>query len=316
MSENGFGVKRHAAGNDSVHRRADLSKADGVIEDTQHTTWDSNLHGPNSYVETWYLAALRAAEEMARREGDDAMATRYHSLYESGRRYVLANLWNGDYFTHIPPRQLPPVSLETPSIEYGNGCLSNQLAGQTWAFQLGLGELYPRDRIMKTLWSIHKYNWTPDVAFDKAYPNVGPRHREYPKIRQFALPGEAGLFECIWPRGNASLAPVLHNAEVFTGTKYQVAALMLHEGMPQEGLTLVGAIHDRYDGVKRNPWNEIECGDHHARAMAGWGYLIGASGYVYDGPAGRIGFAPRVTPDEFRCFFTAAESWGSLAQHR
>ena len=91
---------------------------------------------------------------------------------------------------------------------------------------------------------------------------------------------------------------------------------MLQEGLTQEGLTLVRGIHDRYDGVKRNPWNEIECGDHYARAMAAWGCLLGVSGYVYDGPAGTIGFAPRMTPDDFKCFFTAAEGWGSLVQRR
>ena len=73
-------------------------------------------------------------------------------------------------------------SLGTPPIEYGNGCLSNQLVGQTWASQLDLGELYPHDQIVTTLRSIYHYNWTPDVAYDKNYPNVGPRHKEYPTI--------------------------------------------------------------------------------------------------------------------------------------
>jgi uncharacterized protein (DUF608 family) len=312
----GYLIERDAAQEDSVNRRADLSKADGVIEDVQHTTWDSNFVGPNGYVETWYLAALRAAEEMARRKADNAQANRYRALYESGRRFMLASLWNGDYFVHMPPKGRPTVALATPVIEYRNGCLSNQLVGQAWALQLGLGELYPHDRIVTTLRSIYRYNWTPDVAFDKAYPDVGPRHKEYPKIRQFALPGEAGLFECTWPHGDPPSIPVLHNAEVFTGTEYQVAALMLAEGLTQEGLTLVRSIHDRYDGVKRNPWNEIECGDHYARAMAAWGCLLGVSRYVYDGPAGRIGFAPRITPNEFKCFFSAAEGWGTLVQHR
>ena len=110
--------------------------------------------------------------------------------------------------------------------------------------------------------------------------------------------------------------PVVHNTEVFTGTEYSVAALMLHEGLIQEGFG-AGAWHSRgknSDGTKRNPWNEIACGDHYARAMASWNCLISVSGYIYDGPAGRIGFAPRMMPEDFKCFFTAAEGWGSLAQ--
>jgi len=91
---------------------------------------------------------------------------------------------------------------------------------------------------------------------------------------------------------------------------------MLWEGMVDEALAIVRAVHERYDGTKHNPWNEVECGDHYARALASWGCLIGAAGFVYDGPAGAIGFAPRMTPGDFKAFFTAAEGWGSLVQKR
>jgi hypothetical protein len=91
---------------------------------------------------------------------------------------------------------------------------------------------------------------------------------------------------------------------------------MLWEGMVREALAIIRGAHDRYDGTKHNPWNEIECGDHYARAMASWGCLIAAEGFVYDGPAGRIGFDPRLAPEDFKAFFTAAEGWGSLVQKR
>lgn len=287
--------------------------ADGVLEDQQHTTWDMDLFGPNSYVGTYYLAALRAGEEMARVQGEESLATRYHEIFERGRRFALERLWNGEYFIHLPPRETPNPAT---TIAYGTGCLSHQLAGQTWAYQVGLGRLYPQDQVVRALQSVYRYNWTPDVADDPAYPNIGPRHPEYPRIRRFALPGEGGLFECTWPKGDPPAIPILHNAEVWTGTEYSVAALMLHEGMVSEGLTLVRTVHDRYAAAKRNPWNEIECGDHYARAMASWACLIAASGFGYDGPAGTLGFAPRLTPEAFRCFFSAAEGWGSLAQER
>lgn len=312
----GYLIERDAAGHDSLDRRADPSKADGIIEDSQHTTWDSNLFGANGYVGTWYLAALRAAEEMAKRQGEDALARRYRGLHDAGRAHILEHLWNGEYFVHTPVEQRQTLSSMTPAIEYGDGCLSNQLLGQTWATQLGLGSLYPHDRIATTLRSIFRYNWTPDVAHDKAYPNVGPRHEEYPNIRLFALSKEAGLFECTWPRGKPTTIPVLHNTEVFTGTEYQVASLMLQEGLIAEGLALVRGVHDRYDAAKRNPWNEIECGDHYARALAAWGCLLGVSGFIYDGPAARIGFQPRMTPGDFKCFFSGSEGWGSLVQKR
>ena len=91
---------------------------------------------------------------------------------------------------------------------------------------------------------------------------------------------------------------------------------MLWEGMVPEALAVVRAVHERYDGAKHNPWNEVECGDHYARALASWGCLTGVEGFVYDGPAGTIGFAPRMTPGDFKALFTAAEGWGSLVQKR
>ena len=74
------------------------------------------------------------------------------------------------------------------------------------------------------------------------------------------------------------------------------------------------AIHDRYHGSRRNPWNEVECGDHYARAMASYGVYLAACGYEYHGPKAHIGFAPRLTPEDFKCAFTAAEGWGTYSQ--
>ena len=110
--------------------------------------------------------------------------------------------------------------------------------------------------------------------------------------------------------------PVLYRDEVWTGGEYQLASHLLHEGMIREGLSIIRGIHDRYDGKRHNPWNEVECGDHYARAMASWGCLIALSGFTYDGPAGRLGFAPRWQEDNFKAFFTAAEGWGNIRQRR
>ena len=110
--------------------------------------------------------------------------------------------------------------------------------------------------------------------------------------------------------------PVLYRDEVWTGTEYQVASALLYEGLIREGLSILRGIDDRYDGRHHNPWNEVECGDHYARAMASWGCLIALSGFVYDGPAGRFGFAPRWQQDNFKAFFSAADGWGNIRQTR
>jgi hypothetical protein len=98
------------------------------------------------------------------------------------------------------------------------------------------------------------------------------------------------------------------------GFEYQVAAHMIAEGMVKEGLAVLKTLDERYDGNKRNPFNEVECGDHYARSMASYGALIAISGFEYDGPERHIGFAPRLTPDNFKSPFTAAEGWGSYSQ--
>jgi hypothetical protein len=173
---------------------------------------------------------------------------------------------------------------------------------------VGLGYLYPPKTVRKALESVWKYCWAPDI---------GPQNQAHKPERWFALAGEAGLFTCTWPK-TPHLGPksTRYRDEIWTGIEYQVASHMVSEGMLTEALAICRGIHERYHPAKRNPWNEIECGDHYARAMASWGMITALSGFEYDGPAGRLGFAPKITPENFQCAFTAAEGWGSLVQKR
>jgi hypothetical protein len=96
---------------------------------------------------------------------------------------------------------------------------------------------------------------------------------------------------------------------------------MIYEGMIEEAFAIIKGARDRYDGVgrppiPRNPWNEIECGGHYARAMSSWSILLALSGYEYDAPARTLRVAPRITPDNFKAFFCGPEGWGTLQQIR
>ena len=104
--------------------------------------------------------------------------------------------------------------------------------------------------------------------------------------------------------------------ECQNGYEYEVASNMLWEGMITEGLAVTRAVHDRYHGSRRNPWNEVECGDHYVRSMASYGIFIGACGFEYHGPKGRLAFAPRLTPENYKAPFTTAAGWGTFAQQR
>jgi hypothetical protein len=274
---------------------------DGIIEDAQHNTYDIWFHGPNTFVGSLYLAALRAGEEMARLSGDGDFAATCRRFFEAGSKFTDDKLFDGEYY-------FQQVDLRAhPEHQYDHGCLSDQLFGQNWAGLLGLGYLYKPGRVRTALASIYRYNWTPDV---------GPYNEAHPPGRWFARPGEAGLITCTFPKSQYLSRGVLYREEVWTGIEYQVASHMIQEGMLDEALVLIRGVHDRYDAAKHNPWNEIECGDHYGRAMASWGCFTALCGFQYDGPAGTLAFNSRLTPDDFRCAFTTAAGWGTYRQSR
>jgi non-lysosomal glucosylceramidase len=275
---------------------------DGLIGREQANTYDIAFFGANTYVGGLYLAALKAASNMALLEGDSLFARRCTKIFEKGRDNSVTRLWNGNYF-----RQDVDLSMH-PKYQYANGCLSDQLFGQTWSHLVGLGYIYPEDKVKRTLESVWQFNWAPDVAV---------QNRPHPPERTYADAGEAGLLVCTWPFGpHMGEEGVRYRDEVWTGIEYQVATNMIYENMVKEGLSMVKAVDDRYDGTKHNPWNEIECGDHYARAMASWGVLMALEDYVYDGPQKKLGFSPRIQKNDFNAFFTGAEGWGSLGQKR
>jgi non-lysosomal glucosylceramidase len=276
--------------------------ADGLIENEQPNTYDISFYGANSFSGSLYLASLRAGEEMAVRMDDAEFARKCRAVYQSGRAITMKTLWNGEQFVQKVD------AARYPQDQYGAGCLSDQVIGQAWAHQVGLGYVYPPEAVKSALRSVWRYNWAPDVGVYNAV------HK--PEII-FADPGEAGLFLCTWPeKGHPGDKGVRYHDTVWSGIEGQVAAHMIAEGMTTEGLAILRGIHDRYDGRKHNPWNQILCGDHYARAMSSWGCLIAAGGFTCDGPRGRLGFAPRIGPEDFKSFFSAAEGWGNLVQKR
>ena len=276
-------------------------RSDGLLEGSQHNTYDINFFGANTMIGSLYLAALRAGEAMAIEMGDAEFAGRCRKLFTGGSKLTVDRLFNGQFF-------IQDVDLKKhDKHQYGDGCLADQLFGQGWAHQVGLGYVYPEENVRTTLESIWKYNWTPDI---------GPQNAVHKPERWFASPGEAGLFTCTWPFSTHLSAGVRYKNEVWTGIEYQVAGHMAWEGMVTEALAICRAIHDRYHPAKHNPWNEIECGDHYARAMASHGVFLGLCGFTYHGPKARLGFAPRITPEDFRAAFTAAEGWGTISQTR
>jgi non-lysosomal glucosylceramidase len=289
---------------------------DGVMEGEQHNTYDIEFYGPNPMMGTLYLGALKAAARMAEAVGDVEAAGAYARLLESGRA-KLEELWNGEFYVQRvpPPGEIRPgaASLNEPwhapavvdgqvRYQYGEGCLSDQLLGEWFASVVGLSPLLSAERVRATLGAVYRHNFRNDFF---EHPNAQ---------RIYALEDEKGLLLCTWPRGGRPALPFPYADEVWTGIEYQVAAHLIYAGQVAEGLALVRAVRDRYDGRRRNPWNEVECGSHYARALASWSVVLALSGFSFSAPEGRLGFAPRVNGRDFRCFFSTGSGWGVFQQ--
>jgi non-lysosomal glucosylceramidase len=282
---------------------------DGLIESDQHNTLDQDWFGPVAWLSGLYLASLLAAAEMANEVGDSGFSEQCRSIFETGRKNFVAQLFDGEYFVN----RVDPNHLE--EINSGTGCEIDQVFGQSWAFQVGLPRVLPKEATLSALKSLWRYNFAPDV---------GP-YREHNKPgRWYATAGEAGLLMCTFPRsdwdyaqargkGKADWAAGYFN-ECMNGFEHQVASHMIWEGMTLEGFAIERALHDRYHASKRNPWNEIEYGDHYVRSMASYGVFLAACGFEYHGSRMHLGFAPKVSPENFKCAFTSAEGWGSYRQ--
>jgi len=278
------------------------TKQEGLIFGSQYNTLDGAWYGMVPWLSSLYIATLRAGEQMATEVGDAEFSTQCRVLAEAGMKNFAPRMFNGEYFEQISD----PTKLE--HVGSYNGCEIDQVLGQQWAFQVGLGRILPEAETKKALGSIWRYNFFPDV---------GPFRASHPAGRWFAMPGEAGTVMCSWPKGEGMRVPKgfdFYLNECMNGFEHQVAAHMIWEGMVQEGLAIERAVHDRYSSSKRNPYNEVECGDHYGRSMASYGVYTAVCGYEYHGPKGYLAFAPRISPENFRAAFTAAEGWGTFSQ--
>jgi len=279
----------------------------GVLEGEQYNTLDASWYGPHSWLSSLYVGALRAGAAMAREMKDAAFAEQCETVADRGGDWMTENLFNGEYYFHQRDPEHPEA------FGSGIGCHIDQVFGQGWSHQLGLPRILPKEQTASALKSLWRYNFTPDV---------GPYRELYQAGRWYAMPGEAGLIMCTFPKGGEREArggkPTHGFAgylnECMNGFEYQAAGHMIAEGLVQEGLAVTRAIHDRYHPSRRNPYNEVECGDHYARSMASYGVYVSVCGFECHGPNGHIGFAPKISPEDFRAAFIAAEGWGTFEQ--
>jgi uncharacterized protein (DUF608 family) len=281
----------------------------GVLTGVQHNTYDVEFYGPNPQCGIYYLGALRASEEMARAAGDTAAAAEYRAVFQRGSKWIDANLFNGEFYVQkiqgLPKDKIAPhltsnmgsTNTENPEYQVGGGCLLDQLIGQYLADVAGLGPLLSTANIRKTLESIWRYNYKRTLEGHVSLQ------------RTYVVNDEPALMVCDYGKAERPHVPFPYYAESWTGLEYLAAAQLLFAGMTREGVEAVHNVRARYDGERRNPWNEPECGHHYARAMSSWSTLLAASGFRYHGGEQAITIHATLG---FRCFWSTATGWGTF----
>lgn len=278
---------------------------DGVMEGCQHNTMDVEYYGPNPQMQGWYLGALRAAEEMATYLEDSAFAATCRDLFDKGSAWMDEHLYNGEYYIHkVRPAGASRVAdglsvgmTETsnePENQLAEGCLVDQLVGQYLAHVLGLGYLHDRDKILATLRSILRYN--RKQGFED----------HFNCMRSYVLGDETALLMAAYPARRPQ-NPFPYFTEVMTGFEWTAAVGMIYEGMAEEGLACIEAIRDRYDGCRRNPYDEAECGHHYARAMAAWSAVLALTGFHYSA----VDKTMRFEAADGTYFWSTGHAWGT-----
>ena len=284
---------------------------DGILEGRQHHTLDMELFGPSSWLQGFYLLALDCASQMALALCQNERAKKYQDVYEKGKKWVNENLFNGKYFYHkvnLKDKSIIDAYPDTQSywndeageIKYqvANGSIIDQMLADWHAALIGC----------KPVFEPQKESLALDYLFEH---NFKTSMREVTNMwRNFSLNDEGGVLICTYPDEKSTpVMPIPYCEETMTGFEYALAGLMVARCRYNEAEAIVKAIRDRYDGEKRNPWNEIECGSNYARSMASYALLNLYSGFECDLPNSFIGFyAKRFGKYPWSC----ADTWGTV----
>ena len=294
----------------------------GALFEPHHNTYDIEFWGPDGMCTSIYLGALLAFGEMARAVGYSEDAGFYEELSHRCARFMDEELFNGEYYeqkvqyTGLRDRSFADLvakvndtssemqkllQREGPKYQYGTGCLSDGMIGVWMSHLYGLETPLAAENVRSTLQAIFKHNFKTDLSQHANAQRPG-----------YAMGHEPGLLLCSWPRGGKPTLPFVYSDEVWTGIEYEVASHLISQGFVEEGLTVVKALRSRYDGKTRNPWNEYECGNYYARAMASYALVGALAGFRYSAAKRTLWFGPQLTVRPFKTFFCTAYGYGSI----
>src|SRR6202000_2144988 len=111
------------------------------------------------------------------------------------------------------------------------------IIGAWLARMCGLPDPVDKTKVRSHLSAVYTYNFRKNL-----------RTHANPQRPTYALGEEGGLLLCSWPRGGKLSLPFVYSNEVWTGIEYQVASHLMLMGNVKEGLDVLRASRDRYDG--------------------------------------------------------------------
>jgi hypothetical protein len=117
---------------------------------------------------------------------------------------------------------------------------------------------------------------------------------------------------CTYEEGKRPKRPFPYFNEVMTGFEYTAAVGHIQDGSRSVAVEIIDAIRARYDGRRRNPFDEAECGRHYARAMASWSAFVAWNGFGYDAQAKTL--TVDMSDEEGSTFWSTGSAWGTWRQ--
>ena len=244
---------------------------------------DKDLVAYNAFL---HLAALLAAEKVAKGEGEAALAGQYHKAFDAGKKSLRPHLWTGEYYRAWWMHDKP----------YPNALHADTLYGQLWAFMLDLGLTADKNSLKQHLKMESSLNASPFGL--KVMRRADP---DKPQAEN-AVPPTGGLQAArdnlIWEAGSldwCSLSLYLgESAEESLNEAKKIVrnwADRLHDQWNYTDLTTA------WDG---SPW----CNSHYARQVIIWSIPLALSGQQYFAPEGRLTFDPKISAPAKLPFFT------------
>ncbi len=191
---------------DAFDRDGDGLPENEGFPDQTYDVW--LMEGPSAYCGGLYLAAATAMIRMAESMREPDIGSKYRDVRERGMRAYETKLWNGSYYNY-----------DASGGKHSDSVMADQLAGQWYAAASDLDPIVSHETAVKALQKIFELN-----------------------VMGYAG-GEMGAMNGMRPSGGIDMTSI-QSSEVWAGTTYALAALMIHEGLIDTGLRTAKGIYN------------------------------------------------------------------------